>query len=316
LELLARSLHPFSLPQARLKTDLTALFTMPVRKDTIFEQFLAPIVKNFLIDREGIRALYESKDWEADVDRLSNPQVTYPDYYQRQNFHGIANGYLSAEAAVSYDPITQYALPPNETWVRQSLIEAVQGTPRQILDLGCGTGSMALMLQTAFPQAQVTGLDLSPYMLLIATDRSASANLPIIWRHGQAEQTGLPDNYFDLVTITLLLHETPPVIAQAILQEAHRLLRTGGEVLILDGNQKVLRQSQWLTNMFEEPYIEDYAQGSTEAWLGAAGFGAVRSQDIWLVHQLSHGVKGIAAKAHKPLFADLKPTSDGVWATS
>jgi ubiquinone/menaquinone biosynthesis C-methylase UbiE len=289
--------------------------SMAVRRDTIFEQFLAPIVKNFLIDRAAIRRFYESRDWEQEAARLSNPQVSYPEYYQSQNFHSIKNGYLSIEAAVSYDPITQYALPPNESWVRQSLVETIQVVnPRRIVDLGCGTGSMALLLQSKFPEADIVGVDLSPYMLVVAEHRSALVDVPIVWRHAPAEQTGLPENSFDLVTIALLFHETPPAVSQAILREAYRLLRTGGEVLILDGNQKVLRQSGWLTNIFEEPYIEQYAQGSLEAWLGAAGFGAVRSQDVWVIHQLTRGVKGVNDRVKEPLFADLGRSSDGVWA--
>lgn len=287
---------------------------MATRKDTIFEQFLAPIFNHFLLDRDAMRAFYKSKDWEAEAQRLTNPQVEYPDYYRQQNFHGVENGYLSVGAAVSYDPITRYALPPHEIWVRQSLVDAVQVRPTRILDLGCGTGSMALLLKEQFPYAAVVGIDLSPYMLVVAEHRAAEQGQSITWRHGQAEATGLPSDSFDLVTIGLLFHETPPAIAQAILKEAYRVLRTGGEVLILDGNQKILRQSSWLTNIFEEPYIQDYAEGSLDAWLGAAGFGAVRSQDIWLVHQLTRGVKGINDQVKQPLFADLDVSSDGVWA--
>ena len=66
-----------------------------------------------LIDEERLRQLYESIDWEQMSDRLSNPNLVYPHYYS-QNFHGIEGGYLNGGAAVSYDPITQYVLPPNE----------------------------------------------------------------------------------------------------------------------------------------------------------------------------------------------------------
>ena len=52
-------------------------------------------------------------------------------------------------------------MPPNETWVRQGVIEAIGGQPRRILDLGCGTGSMTMMLKQAFPQAEAIGMDLS-----------------------------------------------------------------------------------------------------------------------------------------------------------
>jgi ubiquinone/menaquinone biosynthesis C-methylase UbiE len=267
---------------------------MAVRKDTIWERFLSPIVRS-LIDEEKLRQLYESIDWEVESDRLSNPQVIYPHYYSSQNFHGIEGGYLNRSAAVTYDPITQYVLPPNETWVRQGLIDRIGGKPRRILDLGCGTGSTTLMLKQAFPQAQVIGLDLSPYMLVMAEHKAKAAGLTIEWPHGNAEETGLPDASFDLVTASLLFHETPSAVAKTILRESFRLLIPGGEVLILDGNQKTLRQVDWLTEVFEEPYIKDYAAQSVEAGMGAAGFEAVQTHDHWWMHQVTQGIKPIRA---------------------
>ncbi len=270
---------------------------MPVRTDTIFEQFLAPIVKTFLINKDELKRFYDSIDWEAASDRLTNPALVYPEYYSSQNFHSIEGGYLNVSAAVSYDPITQYALPPGENLIRQALIDGIRTKPRRILDLGCGTGSSTVLLKRKFPEAEVIGLDLSPYMLVVAEDKAKKVELDIQWRHGKAEQTNFPDASFDLVTASLLFHETPPAISQEILRESHRLLTTGGEVLILDGSQRVLRHSEWLTNIFEEPYIQAYAAGSVDAWMGAVGFGAVQTQEVWLLNQLSRGVKAIAAQS-------------------
>ena len=268
---------------------------MAVRKDTIWERFLSPIVRSF-IDEEKLRQLYKSIDWEAESDRFRTPHLIYPHYYSSQNFHGIEGGYLNPGASVSYDPITQYALPPNETWVRQGLIDSIKGTPRRILDLGCGTGSTTLMLKQAFPEAQVTGLDLSPYMLVMADHKATTAGLNIQWCHGNAEETGFPDASFEVVTASLLFHETPPTATKSILRECFRLLTPGGEVLILDGNQKTLRQVDWLTEVFEEPYIKDYASGNVDAWMGAAGFEAVQTKDLFWVHQVTHGMKPIPAQ--------------------
>ncbi|MEB3342574.1 class I SAM-dependent methyltransferase [Okeania sp.] len=266
---------------------------MAVRKDTIYEQFLSPLVNNFLIDQDAIKHFRYSIDWEAESDRLTNPTLIYPEYYTSSNFHGIEGGYLTIDAAVTYDPITQYALPPNETWVREALVDTIQVKPRRILDLGCGTGSTTLMLKQKFPQAEVTGVDLSPYMLICAETKAKKAGLNIQWRHDNAEKTGFPDASFDLVTIALLFHETPPKVSKNILKEVFRLLTVGGQVIILDGNQKTLRQTEWLTEIFEEPYIKSYAKGNVDAWLGAAGFGLVETQDIWLVHQVSSGIKSV-----------------------
>ncbi len=265
---------------------------MAARQDTIWERFLAPVVR-LMIDEEGLRRYHESVDWQKESDRFRRQDVTIPSYYSSQNFHGIEGGYLNAGAAVSYDPITQYVIPPNENLVRQGLIDAIQGQPRRILDLGCGTGSTTLMLKQAFPQAEVIGLDLSPYMLVRAEHKAQTAGLDIHWRHGDAEYTRFPDASFDVVTASLLFHETPSAVSQSILRESFRLLKTGGEVLILDGSQKTLRQMEWLNNIFEEPYIRTFAAGSVDAWMGAAGFEAVQTQDLWWIHQVTRGVKPI-----------------------
>ncbi len=263
---------------------------MTVRKDTIFEQFLAPVVWLF-VDEKAMQQLSRSIDWETESDRLTRPDLEYPDYYITQNFHGIERGYLNPGAAVSYDPITQYAMPPHEGWIRQGLIDAIRTHPRRILDLGCGTGSTTIRLKQAFPDAEVIGLDLSPYMLVMAQYKAKQAGLEIQWVHGPAEQTGFAPNSFDLVTASLLFHETPAKIAQAIAQESFRLLQPGGQFLILDGNQKTLRQTEWLTQIFEEPYIQEYADGSVDAWMGAVGFGAVQTSEVWLLNQVTSGIK-------------------------
>jgi ubiquinone/menaquinone biosynthesis C-methylase UbiE len=264
---------------------------MAVRQDTIWERFLSPVVRLF-IDEDSLRRYAESVDWEQQSDRFRADVVT-PTYYSQQNFHGIERGYLSSDAAVTYDAITQYVLPPNETLVRQTLITAIKVKPRRILDLGCGTGSTTLMLKQAFPEAEVIGLDLSPYMLVRAEHKARETGLNIHWRHGDAENTGLADASCDLVTASLLFHETPTNVSQAILRESFRLLVAGGQVLILDGNQKTLRQLDWINDIFEEPYIREYAAGSLDAWLGAAGFAAVQTQDVWWINQVTSGVKPI-----------------------
>jgi ubiquinone/menaquinone biosynthesis C-methylase UbiE len=263
---------------------------MAVGKDTIFERFLAPLMR-LVIDEEALGRLYEGIDWETAADRYRQPDLVYPEYYSSQNFHGIKGGYLNPSAAVSYDPITQYVLPPHETVVRQGLIDAVRVKPRRIIDLGCGTGSTTLMLKQAFPEAEVVGLDLSPYMLVVADMKAQKAGLNIQWLHSKAESVAFADASFDLVASSLLFHETPPAVSRAILRESFRLLKVGGQVAILDGNQKTLRQTEWLTDMFEEPYIKSYAAGSLDAWAGAAGFAAVQTHEHWWTNQVTQGVK-------------------------
>ncbi|WOD39376.1 class I SAM-dependent methyltransferase [Nodosilinea sp. E11] len=263
---------------------------MATQSKTLFEQFLAPIFSH-LVDRDALLRLRDSIDWEAGVAQFTNPQVVYPNYYKISNFHGIKNGYLTVDAALTYDPITQYVLPPGETWVRESLVKAINGEPRRILDLGCGTGTATLMLKRRFPEAEVMGLDLSPQMLVMANYKAQAAAVDVAFRHGNAMATGLPAASFDVVCATLLFHETPPAVAKTILAEAFRLLTPGGQMLLLDGNQRTLRAADWLSTIFEEPFIREYGQGNVDAWLGYAGFEAVRTEDVFWLNQLSSARK-------------------------
>ncbi|MBE9137567.1 class I SAM-dependent methyltransferase [Nodosilinea sp. LEGE 07088] len=263
---------------------------MASQSKTLFEQFLAPLFSH-LIDRDALVRLRDQIDWESAVAEFTNPQVVYPNYYKTSNFHGVENGYLSVDAALTYDPITQYVLPPGETWVRESLVKAIKGEPRRILDLGCGTGTTTRMLKRRFANAEVIGLDLSPQMLAMADYKARAADVAVTFRHGNAMATGLPAASFDVVCATLLFHETPPAVAKTILAEALRLLTPGGQVLVLDGNQRTLRATDWLSNIFEEPFIRDYSQGNVDAWLGYAGFEAVRTDEVFWLNQLSYARK-------------------------
>ena len=285
---------------------------MATSSKPLFDQFLMPIFER-LIDREAIIRLRQRIDWDTELSRFTNPQVVYPTYYTAHNFHGVKNGYLNIDAAITYDPITQYVLPPGETWVRESLVNAIQGQPRRILDLGCGTGSTTLRLKRRFPQAEVIGLDLSPQMLVMAADKAKAAQLEVTFRHGNAAATGLPEVSFDVVCMTLLFHETPPAVAKTILQESFRLLAPGGQVLILDGNQRTLRATDWLNGIFEEPFIRDYAQGNVEAWLGWAGFETVRSQDVFWLNQLSSGRKPLPVSNPNDNSADQVMPQSAEW---
>ncbi len=90
-----------------------------------------------------------------------------------------------------------------------------------------------------------------------------------------------------MVTASLLFHETPTAVSQTILQEAFRLLVSGGQVLILDGNQKTIRRIGLSEQCFENRTFKEYAAASIDAWMGAAGFSSVQTQDVWWINQVT-----------------------------
>ncbi|MBJ7296070.1 MAG: class I SAM-dependent methyltransferase, partial [Dolichospermum sp.] len=63
---------------------------------------------------------------------------------------------------------------------------------QDILDLGCPVVLSTFVLQVVYPQAKITGLDLSPYLLAVANYRTKQRRLAQInWVHDQAESTDM-----------------------------------------------------------------------------------------------------------------------------
>ncbi len=250
------------------------------------------------IGKDNLR-LYDTVDWQQACDRFVSANFDYPEYYRSQDFHGIPGGYLNPIAPVTYDAVTRFAAPPNEIKLRKKAIlqgrpcanTQVKSKPQKILDLGCGTGSSTIMLKQAYPQARTIGLDISPYMLTVAEHNANKANLSIDWQQGLAEATVFPQEAFDLISIAFLFHETPVNISCQILEECWRLLKFGGQIIILDGHQLRLRRTRWLIELFREPYSQAYAAENIDLWLADAGFIDIHTKAVGWISQLSVAFK-------------------------
>ncbi|MEU9576927.1 class I SAM-dependent methyltransferase [Streptomyces chilikensis] len=103
----------------------------------------------------------------------------------------------------------------------------VEASGRDALDLGTGTGSLARLL--ALAGARVTGVDPAAPLLDQARRLDAEAGVTVEYRVGTAEETGLPDRAFDVVTAGQCWHWFDAPRAAA---EVRRLLRPGGRVVI------------------------------------------------------------------------------------
>ncbi|MEN9565927.1 MAG: hypothetical protein RLZZ69_1123, partial [Cyanobacteriota bacterium] len=93
--------------------------------------------------------------------------------------------------------------------------------------------------------------------------RGQQSQQNITWVHAAAESTDLPDASFDLVSACLMFHELPSIAAQAIINEARRLLRPGGYLTIMDMNpqsQVFLKMPPYVLTLLKstEPYFDQY----------------------------------------------------------
>ena len=230
--------------------------------------------------------------WQTDLEAVQNPHLTYPTYYTT-SFHAYDEGNLGWQPAMEVE-VAALAVhaklwpgvgAQGDARLRQSyhdvLTHRLPHSPRTILDLGCGVGLSTETLQATYPEAEVTGVDLSPYFLAVAQyrqqDQGTHRPRAITWHHAAAEHTGLPSAAYDLVSACLIFHELPQFAARAIIQEARRLLRPGGYLAIMDmnpGSEVYKTMPPFIKTLLKstEPYLDQYFALNLETALVEAGF--------------------------------------------
>jgi ubiquinone/menaquinone biosynthesis C-methylase UbiE len=143
------------------------------------------------------------------------------------------------EAAKRYDREAR-------TWMRyvsKSFVSVAKRrgiTGGKVLDVGTGTGLLAIEFATRLPGVEVTGLDLSDVVLELARDHVREREVPlrVQFQKGDAEDMPFEDDAFDLVISSNTLHLVENPIR--VFNEIQRVLKPQGAFLISD-----LRRS-WL----------------------------------------------------------------------
>jgi ubiquinone/menaquinone biosynthesis C-methylase UbiE len=131
-------------------------------------------------------------------------------------------------------------------------------TGGRALDLGSGTGILALELAEGFPAFEFVGLDLSEAAVQVAREHAAESAVAsrVTFRHGDAEDTAFDNNSFDLVVSSNTLHLLKDPIS--MLSEVHRVPSPSGKFIISD-----FRRSWWgaLTPHIRAAYTPHEVEG-------------------------------------------------------
>jgi ubiquinone/menaquinone biosynthesis C-methylase UbiE len=133
----------------------------------------------------------------------------------------------------AYDPIVR--LTTRERRFKRMLVEQVQLRPgMHVLDVGCGTGTLAMELKRTCPEAVVSGIDGDPDVLALARAKIERAGLAIDVRHALATELPFSAATFDRVVSSLVFHHLDRETKRAALREIARVLVPGGELHIAD----------------------------------------------------------------------------------
>ena len=177
-----------------------------------------------------------------------------------------------------YDPLIRVTT--RERTFKEALIEQARiGEGMDVLDVGSGTGTLALWIKQRYPSASVHGLDGDPDVLRRARSKAKSRRVEVSFTAGLSYELPYPDASFDRVVSSLFFHHLLTVDKERTLAEIRRVLRPDGELHIADWGRPedpVMRLAARGIRLLDgaEP-TADNLSGRLPALIAAAGFGRV-----------------------------------------
>jgi ubiquinone/menaquinone biosynthesis C-methylase UbiE len=131
-----------------------------------------------------------------------------------------------------YDPLTRLA---GVSRLHGGLLDRADiRDGHRILEIGCGTGNLALAAARRHPGAEVIGIDPDPAALRRARRKAGRAGLPVLLDRAFAGDLPLPDGSIDRVLSSLMLHHLDDDEKARALREVRRVLRPGGQLHLVD----------------------------------------------------------------------------------
>src|SRR5215472_10996367 len=126
-----------------------------------------------------------------------------------------------------------------------------------VLDVGCGTGTLAILAKRHVGAAgKVFGIDASPEMIARARKKAKKARADVAFDTAFVEELPFPDVTFDVVLSTTMLHHLPDKARRQCLREVGRVLKPGGRLLAVDFGGPVSERRSWVAKLHRHGRID------------------------------------------------------------
>lgn len=135
-----------------------------------------------------------------------------------------------------YDSLLRLVTIGRERTLREMTITLAQIKPGdKVLEVGCGTGTLNMAAKAQVGSSgEVYGIDAAPEMIEVARKKVSQANVDVDFRVEQVENITFPDNQFDVVLCSFMIFVITDDMRRKGFQEIRRVLKTNGQILILD----------------------------------------------------------------------------------
>jgi ubiquinone/menaquinone biosynthesis C-methylase UbiE len=190
-------------------------------------------------------------------------------------------------SAARYDLLVWLLTLGRERVFREKILRLARLQPGEaVLDVGCGTGTLAIAAKRQVgPAGIVYGIDASAEMLARAENKARKTGVDIVLKNGMAQTLPFPDAEFDVVLATIMLHHLPRKARQQSAAEMRRVLRPSGRVLAVDFGLAARERKGPFAHFNRHGYLKlrDIIGLLSEAGLNNVESGAVGFRDLQFV---------------------------------
>ena len=142
-----------------------------------------------------------------------------------------------------------------------------------ILDIGCGTGTFAVLLKRRFPSAQIIGVDPDPKAITRAKRKAEQAGVSLRFDQGFADALEYPAETFDMVFSSFMFHHLDGNNREKTLREVVRVLKPGGTFYLLDFERSESGSGHGFFRLFHaHERMQDNSESRILALMDEAGF--------------------------------------------